>query len=241
MSWKAIGIAAGGVAVIGTVAMVLWRPWDPTAAADLQPDPHVATTQEVTAYLASEQFGVLPSEQRVAYMERLREARGTQGGRGGPGRGFGPGRGAELTDQQREQLRKNLEPVREQRQQEMARRMAEQAKTYCELPAAERTAYLDQLIDEMQQRRRQWEAAAAARRDSADRLPRAQEGAKDAKDATSGKDERRRGFSPERLKERIESSDPVERAQHAEFRKAMMKRMEERGIQPGRGRGGGPR
>jgi len=67
----------------------------------------------------------------------------------------------------------------------------------------------------------------------------------DSTDAPGGtQTQERRGpgerFSPQRIKERIESTPPEDQAKRAEFFKAVRKRMEERGITFPRGPGGVP-
>lgn len=104
-------------------------------------------------------------------------------------------------------------------------------------PGKERDKYLDKMIDEMESRRREWQQRAATQpstRPARDR---------DGPSTRPSDAERQR-----RMAMRDDSTPPAQRAKRVEFRAAMMKRMQERGIQPGRGgwgggfggRGGGP-
>ena len=61
---------------------------------------------------------------------------------------------ANLTEEERRQLRENIRPVMRQ---EMDNRM----KAYFELPKEEKTAYLDKMLDEMEARREEREARRA--------------------------------------------------------------------------------
>jgi hypothetical protein len=122
-----------------------------------------------------------------------------------------------VTDEERNRLR---ETMRETFREEQAARVKE----YFGLPAEERDAYMDKLADEMAERFQRWQQDRQA-----DRPPR---------DESANRDGERRGPSLDRMKSRIESSDPVERAQHAEFRRVMREKMEARGMtgRPGGGR-----
>lgn len=129
----------------------------------------------------------------------------------------------DLSEQERRQLRKNIMPV-------MEARMDERVDKYHELSTEdERKAYLDEMIDWMQTR-------------MAQRPRRPESGRTDAQAGQGEDGQLPRGhprFSPEGMKERIETTDPVKKARFAEFLKAMRKRMEERGIAfPHGGRGG---
>ncbi|HRK31436.1 MAG TPA: hypothetical protein PLD59_10190 [Tepidisphaeraceae bacterium] len=99
----------------------------------------------------------------------------------------------------------------------------------------ERTKFLDQMINEMEARRKQWEARAATQpsgdRERRDRRP---------DGPTSQPSEDRRREMEQRRAARQDSTPPERRAQRVEFMAAMQKRMKERGIeQPAGGRGFG--
>ncbi len=96
---------------------------------------------------------------------------------------------------------------------------------------AERTRHLDQMINEMEARRKEWETGAATR-PSGDRDRRSD-------GPTSQPSDARRKEMEQRRNERADKQPPEKRAQRAEFMAAMRKRMQERGIQaPAGGRGG---
>ena len=185
-------IVAAAVASAGGIWLYsLWFP--------RPPEPETAEPEEVRDYLASDRFGKLSEEERAEYLQALRDSgqmpRGRRGRRSAD---------EELTaeeGEQREKIRKNIMPV-------FRKRHEERLKAYFELPEEERTAYLDEMIDRIQQHR-------SERRPDNEHAPREQ---------------RRRGPSPERMKERIETTDPETRAQSTEFRRALRERMEERGV-----------
>jgi len=106
----------------------------------------------------------------------------------------------------------------------MEEHMNKQLDEYFALPIKDRTAYLDEAINRMEQMRNQWrDRRGSDKKDGEQRPPR----------------EARKAPSAEKMRERTESMDPQRLAQMAEFMKAMHERMEERGIKGG-GPGGGP-
>jgi hypothetical protein len=122
----------------------------------------------------------------------------------------------EVDEGQREKLRDNIRPV--MRQVMMAR-----VTQYFEIPETEKVAYLDQMIDEgggMMGRGGPGGPGGGPPPGGADR------------DANRPPDGERRGPSPERMKARLESTDPADRARMQEFHKDMRERMEQRGIKP---------
>lgn len=98
-------------------------------------------------------------------------------------------------------------------------------------PGPQRDKYLDQQIDEMQKRMREWQQRASTQPTSRPARDR------DGPSSRPSDVERQR-----RMAERDDRTPPAQRAKRVEFRAAMMKRMQERGIQPPGGRwgGGGP-
>ncbi len=206
-----IVMTAATAAILGGAgALIAWGPW----AAPAAPDPNEQSPQEIVEYMASREFGRLPAEARSQYMQQARDVRRRQGD---PGRAHR----AELSDSQRRQLRENMRST-------MRAHMEQRLDEYFGLPPEERTAYLDRMIDRMQQHRERPDRP----RPDADRSGRSEGGDGDRRQG------RRRGPTPERLKRRLEHSTPEMRAKFVEFRKALRKRMEERGIEPG---GRGPR
>ncbi len=119
-----------------------------------------------------------------------------------------------LGDDERERIR---ETMRETFRAEQEARVKE----YFALPPEERDAYLDQVVDEMAERFQSWQ------RERREGPPGGEEGNRGGE---------RRGPTLDRMKERIESSDPAERAQQAEFRRVMREKMAARGMaRPGPG------
>jgi hypothetical protein len=93
---------------------------------------------------------------------------------------------------------------------------------YFNLPADKRAAYLDKLIDQMQARRREFQA----------RRP-------DANDPNDRRRQRRQfARGAENQRARMESVDPLTRAKRAAFRDAMRARQQRRGGSSGGGGGG---
>jgi hypothetical protein len=95
-------------------------------------------------------------------------------------------------------------------------------------PGPQRDKYLDQQIDEMQRRMREWQERASTQPTSRPARDR------DGPSTRPSDAERQR-----RMAERDDRTPPAQRAKRVEFRAAMMKRMQERGIQPPGGRWGG--
>jgi hypothetical protein len=132
--------------------------------------------------------------------------------------------------------------IREQMGEAMQARMEAQANEYFSLPDAQKTVYLDKIIDDMQARRAEFLA-------------------RDANDANGPPDPNRfRRFGPQdpnfmrrqgqqarqfrppnpsRRRERSERISADSRVKMAQFRQDMMNRMQERGIQMGPGGRGG--
>ncbi|MGD1043601.1 MAG: hypothetical protein ABR913_11175 [Sedimentisphaerales bacterium] len=131
--------------------------------------------------------------------------------------------------------------IREQMGEAMQARMTAQANEYFSLPDAQKTAYLDKIIDDMQARRAEFLA-------------------RDANDANGPPDPNRfrrfgprdpnsprrqqalqqqfRRPEPSRMRERSERISADTRVKMAQFRRDLQNRMQERGIQMGPGRGG---
>lgn len=140
---------------------------------------------------------------------------------------------------------RNLDPNtrRDYARRAFGQMMTQRAKEYCELPPEERTAYLDELIDDMQSRRREFES----RRGEFGPRPRGrgfmrprngeqggeQDGGQDGEQDRRPPRRPRRG--PEDMRARRERIDPTSRAQMSAFRRAMGERMRQRGMTPRRG------
>lgn len=214
------GMAAVAVVLIGgTVAMAVWL------GSSGAPDPETANEKELVQYMASAEFGDQSDEVQDRYLIRLRSLRDqrrqerceedrTDPNRAARRRGFLGSAGEDLTEEQRRQLRENMRSA-------FGKQRDDRMKEFVAMDPNERIDYLDSMIDRMQRRQSQ----------------RASRPRPEASEARDGNAPRRRGFTPERMKRRIENSDPQTRAARQEFIKALHKRMQERGIEP-RGRRG---
>jgi len=196
-------MALAGVVVAAGVCVTIWYCCRSPRSLP-QPDVAAAPPEEVAKYMASEEFGKLSEAERRDYIEKLRDAREPQEQR------RLMRSGAELSDEERRQLRANVAPV-------FQKMMEDRIDRYFALPASQQQAYLDEMIDQMQQ--------FVAQRPAARPTPREASGS--SSEPAGG---RGRGFTPERLKQRIETTDPAKRAKFVEFFKAFRRRMEERGI-----------
>lgn len=196
----AVGVC---MVVLAGGAMLLWAGWRGP------PDPSTQSPEEVTKYLASEDFGKLSIEQKQQYLQQAREA-----GRLEFRRGFG---GEDLSQQQRRQLSENMADVGRQR-------MRERLDAFFELPQDQRDEYIDRMLDSLQ--RRSAGSSGGARASRPDGSTEQQE------EAADDDRPRRRGPTPEGLKRMLENTDPEDRARMGEFMKAMRKRMDERGMSP---------
>lgn len=135
------------------------------------------------------------------------------------------GKPADFAGQKREQIEqylrsdefRDLDPnTRRAYARQAFRRMTTQrAKEYCELSPQDRIAYLDNIIDTMQSRRREFGPP---------------------RDGQQGRRPPRPRRKPEDMRARGESIDPASRAQMGAFRQAMQERMRQRGIAPPRRR-----
>jgi hypothetical protein len=134
-----------------------------------------------------------------------------------------------LTDEQRREL---FERMREAREREMDQRVAE----YFGASEAERVAVLDKHIDEMEARRREWEARRAERGDEDDR-PRDRDETPEQREAR--RRERFGSQSQAERKTRSESRNPDQQGQRMAYFSAMRDRMAARGIEAPRGGPGG--
>ena len=95
----------------------------------------------------------------------------------------------------------------------------------------DRQKYLDKLIDEMEARRREWERRATTR--PATSQPTSRPTSRPTTQQRGGGDWQQRAAA------RQDSTPPDKRARRVEFMAAMRARMQQRGIQPGRGGPGG--
>lgn len=171
-------------------------------------DPQVARVRELQAKAFSDD---VPREQRRELFERMRSE------------------SENLTDEQRRSLR---EEASASRRQEMQQRMSK----YFEMSAEERVAYLDAQIDEMEQRRKEWEKRARqrdangdARRGDGQGRGRFGPGGRRGNATAEQRNDRRRGF--------LSMSSAGDRAQFVAYIEDLNQRREARGLEPLR-RGG---
>jgi len=202
--------ALAGTAVAAAIAAVAIGVLHTRPAAKPTVDVAILSPEQVMARMKSGEIKELPQEDRRTAMHTLFED---------PETFRELMRDESLGDEERERVR---ETMRETFRAEQEARVKE----YFALPAEEREAYLDKLVDEMSERFQRWQDGRREEPPGGEAANRDGEG-------------ERRGPTLDRMRERIESSDPAERAQQAEFRRAMRARMEARGIaRPWPGGGG---
>jgi len=203
---KTILILFIGAALVAGAATAysLWpaRKGDPAPPAV----PAEQTPGQTMTYLASEEFGRLDDAAKQEYFDSVvnhYESKKTW-----------PVPRAELTEEERERLRKNAGPL-------FQKMIGKRIDKYFQLPREERTAYLDEMIDRMEEMRK-------ARRERSEQQP--------AKPGTPGASKNDhpgppgRHFKPEWLKRWIEETPPEERAKQTQFMMAIQKRRLERGF-----------
>ncbi len=211
-----IGLLTGGVLLLASAVVigVIWV--GPRGMLSSQPAPAGESTREIVAFMATEDFAKLPEERRQEYFDRLADG-------GNPHEAFRLAR--ELPEEQRRQLRKNVGGM-------MHRRMEQRMEEYFQLPPEQRQQHLDETIDRMLAHRREIQAQRSHR------LEQVRENQAESAEGNSGPDhprrERHRGPTPERLKRRIEHSNPETRAKFMQYMKDMRQRMKERSIDPPR-------
>jgi hypothetical protein len=125
----------------------------------------------------------------------------------------------DLTDEQREQVRRNMREVWEQS-------MTERVEEYYAASEEDKVAVLDKHIDEMEAWRKAWEERRAERE-------------KDGADGDRGPRGPMGSQTREERKERSESRDPDKTARQMAYFMAIQGRMAQRGIKSFFGRGGG--
>ena len=107
------------------------------------PDPKTISTRAAVKYLASKEFAALPEKEQRSYFDRMR----ANGGKGPP-----PFAEQKLTREEMAAVHKN---TRKFMQQEMKERMTK----FFTLSQEEKNQFLDNMIKEMQNRRKQDQAA----------------------------------------------------------------------------------
>jgi hypothetical protein len=132
-------------------------------------------------------------------------------------------------EEKRQVAQKAFQPMRQQ----MAQKMHETAKTYAELPTEQKVAFLDEQIDEMQERMKEFRKRMeeGGQNSQSPAMSRPPSPAANSGSNTSTPPPGGRGPTPDRIRGRMEQMDPQARAYMAQFMEDMMKRMEQRGIE----------
>jgi len=213
MSAKTIGIGAAIIVALAGGVVGAWWMFQPNDSPP-PPPPEVSeqSPEDVAQYLASEQFAKLDEAKRQEYFDRVVADK--------PQRRAMRAAHSELNEQQRKQLQKNVRPLARRM---MRRRMDRYFETK---DPREKTAFLDEIIDDMQARRQ-------ARGDRSGRT-----GTTGTSTQPDNRDRRgrRHRFTPQRLKHVIETTPPEDRAKFVQFMSDVRKRMKQRGIKPRRRR-----
>ncbi|WP_145258455.1 hypothetical protein [Planctomycetes bacterium Pan216] len=173
-------------------------------------DPQVVQARALAKQAFSEEARKLPEEQRRELGKQFRDHMES------------------LTPEQRREVFNN---------EDRRRRDEERLNAFFLMPPEKRTEYLDNMIDEMQKRRKEWEKRRKERAQN-------ESARKDSKDGRGN--DRRRGDRPRRTAEdrvnrrqdRLNDSSAQERAKRTEFFTQLRNRMKERGISSGWGRRG---
>jgi hypothetical protein len=195
-TWVVIAIIAAAAA-IGAILVI-------RSTKIRNPTPKPASPKDLNVYLASDSFGSLDDDRKMAYLDRIRKE--------SP---FPPAPPQGLTPQQMANLFKNMGVV-------FRKMMEKQVDDFYALPAEKRNAYLDQMIDRMEAMRK---AGAKAFGGAAAR------GGRPAAGPPPGGPGK--GFgppSPAAVRRMIDSVPPKTRARMAQFWEAMQIRMKARGI-----------
>ncbi|MGH7214960.1 MAG: hypothetical protein ACREIT_09370, partial [Tepidisphaeraceae bacterium] len=197
------------VVVAGTGALA-WRMWPSP-----KPSPD-ASLPALVKFASSEQFVNLSDQDKKPYLDRFSEQFEKN-----PMELFRAARDANLSDDERMTGMQNV----------MSARWNKTLDGYFAQTIPQRTAYLDQIIDQQEKARGQW----AQRRNSATTRPTGTSEAR--REGGSGGRGGGRWADPARMKQRLENTPPARRAQFAEFMKAMRDRRAARGLPQGpRGR-----
>jgi len=204
MTKKQIIAISVSILGLGLLSYAVWgRSGSKFVAVAPPADIKKASTKEVTDYLASDSFGKLSDDQKIAYMDQLRKER--KDFQGPP---------PVVSEEQRERIHRNIGPV-------FQKRMEKEIEDFFKLPADQQNAFLDQRIDQMQ----------AAMKSGGPMGPSGGPpgGGPGMGRGPGGPPPRPNHAMMRRM---IEHSNPTQRARMATFMKAMQKRMKERGINP---------
>ncbi len=205
MSKKGILILSCSVVVIATAASLAYYLWPVNV-----PDPQTQSPKEITEYLSSDEFTSLSEKKKQGYWKATTQRVGNDRGAIFRSRDT-------MSEQQRRKLFENVRPM-------FMKMMADRVDRYFALPPEEQVAYLDKMIEMIDQMRGRRATVEQRRRQGEPATP-AKEGGSDGR-AHRG----RRRLTPDRLKKILENTPPQQRAKFIEFHKAIRRRMEARGI-----------
>jgi hypothetical protein len=167
-------------------------------------DPKQQTVESRKKYFASKEFGGLPNSEKVKYIKAVNPRELFRNNK-------------DISDEEKKQLRKNARST-------FTAMMKERLDKYSQLATQEeKNVYLDEVIDKMTAGRKERDKKRKALTEE-DKKKRAERRAERGK----------RTRSMEKIKNRIETSDPKDRAQRTGFFMDLRKRMKERGITMGR-------
>ncbi|MDD3886010.1 MAG: hypothetical protein PHI35_03990 [Victivallaceae bacterium] len=208
---------SGMIVAICAAGVIGWAVY-----ASIEPKPKTEERKDIMAFIASDDFKKLSSARQNYYLEKLR------GAETGPA-GFRAMRESmeNLTEAERRTVMDNLRKIRE-------RQMAREALGYLKMNQAERDAFLDKRIAEMETRRAEWEKRRAngeaprGGRGARPAAPAAANAASAAQTAASQTPAPQRPTEEERntmMKTRMESQLPEVRAAMQLMHMDMMKKM----------------
>lgn len=220
-------VTAGVVAGVLALGVAAWCMWPQKAPPiDDQAPPPDAAVKDVATYLSSEEFAALDESGREAYINRVAEEFAEKD----LGSLFRRRRrdGEEPSEEERKRRRSVMRPL-------MQKIREKQMDKFFALPEKEKAKYLDGQIDRMLERRKEWQKR-RQEREAARKADPTSSSISNRK--SSGGPGRRRGrwFTLERIKQRIETTSPEERARREAYWRALRDRMKARGIEgPRRG------
>jgi hypothetical protein len=204
---KHLYLIAGGVGVVVVLVVGLFA-----FRGTPVPDPKTSDSKQVGNYLASDSFGKLSNDQKMKFMEQLRQRSDFRG----------PPQG--LSEAQQEKIRQNIGPIFQQR-------MEQEMEAFSKLSKAEQNVFLDKRIDQMEAFRKKGGPGNAAKGNSGPPGP----GGPPPFLGPGGPPPRGGGGpggppSRDMTRHMLSNTSPKQRAMMTKFMDAMRNRMKERGI-----------
>ena len=204
-----LGLAGASLLVLMVVSAIILTGTKEPPKAE---DPSKQLAVEKKNYVLSEQFAQLPMEEKKKYLQEAMKD-------------VNPREFFHQDEATREKMRETIQPVFEAI-------MQERAEQYFALKTPEeKVAYLDKMIDERAER---FKKMAENMQEMTD-----EQRAEMRKRFEEHRRNRGSGPSLDRIKSRIESTDPKARAEMTQFHLAMRERMKQRGVPTGPGGGHG--